>query len=188
MLCRSSVFCIACRHTREQKAMSEETLEDDISRKNMQQAKNAYAFFSQAAATRSPFTLEDICKASGYSKKTAHGYRQKKWYWFIREDGEYYYCEGFHRCPKWYYDFMLRQKELPLEEFIDFVCQEANLRRASSDEPLKQSPQIKEKKRRNQLLEWLLFPVAIVWWLWSQVTGKQHNATHNKNTLKDGTI
>jgi hypothetical protein len=79
--------------------MPEETLESNISYKNMR-AEKSYAFFSQAEETGLPFTIEDICKASSYTKETADGYYQKKWYWFIRKDGETYYCEGLHRCPK----------------------------------------------------------------------------------------
>ncbi len=55
----------------------------------------AYAFFSSAEDQRSVFTLEDVCRETGWRLSTVDGYRTKKWHSFLIPEGDGYRCVGF---------------------------------------------------------------------------------------------
>ncbi len=58
------------------------------------------SFFCNAEKLNLRFTLEDISQATGWKLGTVHGYRSKKWHWFLKEDSEgKFLCKGISGYP-----------------------------------------------------------------------------------------
>ena len=68
--------------------------------KNGKKIDKAYSFFCEAERTKQRFTLEDISTATGWTILTVRGYLTKKWRWFLKADGDKYFCEGIISYPK----------------------------------------------------------------------------------------
>lgn len=68
--------------------------------KNLSKIEKAFEFFCSAENTKSRFTLEDICKATGWTLQTVRAYQSKKWRWFLMLDGDKLICKGISNYPK----------------------------------------------------------------------------------------
>lgn len=68
--------------------------------KNLGKIEKAFAFFCNAEKSESRFTLEDISNATGWTLHTVRAYQTKKWYWFLRPDGDKFACVGICNYPK----------------------------------------------------------------------------------------
>jgi hypothetical protein len=60
----------------------------------------AYQFFCAADKSKRCFTLEEISTATGWTLQTVQAYRSKKWYWFLQEEHDAFYCEGICEYPE----------------------------------------------------------------------------------------
>jgi len=68
--------------------------------KNLGKIEKAFEFFCSAEKSKSQFTLEDICNATGWALHTVRSYQSKKWRWFLRSDGDKLVCVGISNYPK----------------------------------------------------------------------------------------
>jgi len=60
----------------------------------------AYNFFCNAEKEKRRFTLEEITAATGWTLQTVCAYRSKKWYWFLQEEHDKFFCEGISEYPE----------------------------------------------------------------------------------------
>ncbi len=59
--------------------------------------KRAYAFFIKMEETGTSFSIEDIQKATEYSRGTTREYIRNKWWWFLQENSDKSYnCKGLY--------------------------------------------------------------------------------------------
>jgi hypothetical protein len=76
--------------------------------------ERVYTFFDKAEKNGLHFTLQDICKNSGYTQNTAKIYISKKWHWFLHTDAQgRYYCAGLHQFSKAQFITLHSQKRDP---------------------------------------------------------------------------
>jgi len=69
--------------------------------KAYRQITKAYEFFCNAEESKCCFTLEEVCKATGWKLGTVRAYRSKKWHWFLKEDGSgNLLCKGISGWPQ----------------------------------------------------------------------------------------
>lgn len=68
--------------------------------KNLIKIEKAFEFFCSAEKSKSRFAMEDICNATGWTLQTVRAYQSKKWYWFLRPDGDKFVCTGISTYPK----------------------------------------------------------------------------------------
>lgn len=68
--------------------------------KNRQKIDKAYNFFCNAEKSKLRFSLEEVSAATGWTILTVQAYKSKKWHWFLKSDGDKYFCEGICSCHK----------------------------------------------------------------------------------------